>query len=303
MRCKLPEVLRPDEAMHVLHFLHAMPGTSALLKITLRPLIYYRFDRNEEQLIYIHMYQNDRHGLRQFNHAEEVLLKDVPNILQILQNASSFFQPDNQCLNIQVIVNNSPCSACTPKLLQFKDQICRLGFNNKSLKFNLQFQHIYKPDLNRNNIRVLKHGGIHVAQLKWPEFYDSFSTWVHLNRSEERQQSSPSESSSNYLQSSVSTELFCVIVICFALLFILKNLEHENQQNRDATGLEKAPMMSRPTDSSSLHSRPTGASGDRGQLDSDEDIISHLYTVSKDWAVQFKQEQNFETRRELDSLL
>ena len=291
MRSKLPEVLRPDEAMHVLHFLHAMPGTSALLKITLRPLIYYRYDQNEEQLICIRMYQNDRQGLRQSNHAEEVLLNDVPNILQILQNASSFFQPDNQCLNIQVIVNNSPCSSCTTRLIQFKNQICRLGFNHKSLKFNLQFQHIYRPDLNRSNIRVLKHGGIQVAQLKWPEFYESFSTWVKLTRSEIQQQSSLHESGANYSQSSLSSKLFCIIVICFALLFLLKNSEH-HQQNRGASRLERAPM-----------SRYTCASGDRGHLDSDEDIISHLYTVSKYWAVQFKQEQNSETRRELDSLM
>ena len=290
MRSKLPEVLRPDEAMHVLHFLHAMPGTSALLKITLQPLIYYRYDANEEQLICIRMYQNDRQGLRQSNHAEEVLLNDVPNILQILQNASSFFQPDNQYLNIQVMVNNSPCTACTTRLIQFKNQICSLGFNDKSLQFNLQFQHIYRPDLNRSNIRVLKHGGIQVAQLKWPEFYDSFATWVKLTRSE-MQQSSWREGGTNYSQSLLSFKLFCIIVICFALLFLLKNSEHP-QQHRGARGLKRAPI-----------SRSTSASGDRGQLDSDEEIISHLYTVSKDWAVQFKQEQNSEIRRELDSLM
>ena len=139
VRESLKRDLSRDEAIHILHFLHAYPGTPVLLVVLLKRVGF------KNDTIFTKMYRNqEMNGFRKSLHAERQLCNDQDNIIgEIWYHLEQNHIPiRGKAMKVMLFQNNSPCDSCSDDLLRFKTDFPQeLQFiTNYSIQFEIQFQ-------------------------------------------------------------------------------------------------------------------------------------------------------------------
>ena len=134
---ELQELLTEEEAIHILHFLHAKRGTSLLVTVKLENM-----DVLESKTIFTKLYRNEPHqsgphGKENQYHAEKLLCSDKEDIIK-----SILTHPDSLDCKIKVTIfqNNSPCQFCSRDILQMKVDI--ISSVKRTVHVEIQLQYI-----------------------------------------------------------------------------------------------------------------------------------------------------------------
>ena len=174
---RLPPNLRQDQVISIAHFLHAIKGTSVLIKVTVT-------NSNEIspphcQTIFTEMYKNKEETVDEGNerHAEKQLCNDVDKILAAIKATVPNLKKQ-QKITVKLFQNNSPCTLCVSDLLDFQNKVTSSTMG--CVQFEVQVQSLYRfqyPET-KAALKKLDHEGMEVNSLNWLEFYDALLQWV-----------------------------------------------------------------------------------------------------------------------------
>ena len=177
--------LSRDETIHILHFLHAYPGTSVFLVVLLHTAL-----KSNGEPIFLKMYKNIHVTARKSSienknkyHAEKQLCNDEEDIVKVISNYPK--HDANNHVKVILFQNNSPCNRCSADLQRFKSSIeSRLQTYTKNpIQFEIQVKYILNKngDKDLSNIKKLMGNGITVGSLDYVQFYKYLCEWMSLN--------------------------------------------------------------------------------------------------------------------------
>ena len=182
-RDRLPSNLQEEEAIPILHFLHARLGTSVLLCIT--------FD-NVIDPIFLKMYtslnRSNKKQVSKRSHAERILCAEFNSIITLIKEDIKMAKTMNlHILKLTLFQSNSPCIDCSLALQKMKAAMITnlsLEENELSLHFQIQFQNFYQFERKktRRHVKQLQNSGVHLATLNWFQFYDNLLRWIIRRR-------------------------------------------------------------------------------------------------------------------------
>ena len=186
---ELQELLTEEEAIHILHFLHAKRGTSVLVTVELEnmnvlgsKIVFTKLYRNEPR-------QSGPHGRENQYHAEKLLCSDKGDIIKSILT----HQDSVDCkIKVTIFQNNSPCQLYSRDILQMKVDI--ISSLKRTVHIEIQLQYIMDRfhQKTRKGLKNLKQmAGIDLTPFDWLRFYQFFCTCIsgkrgHLSTTESK---------------------------------------------------------------------------------------------------------------------
>ena len=178
-----------EEAIHILHFLHAKRGTSVLVTVELENM-----NVLESKIVFTKLYRNEPrqsgpHRRENQYHAEKLLCGDKEDIIKSILT----HQDSVDCkIKVMIFQNNSPCQLCSRDILQMRVDI--ISSLKRTVHIEIQLQYIKDRfhQKTRKGLKNLKQmAGIDLTPFDWLRFYQFFCTYIsgkrgHLSTTESK---------------------------------------------------------------------------------------------------------------------